>query len=82
MYVPSNKQASTSAVLTIAVADRNEICMEYVKCNLCGSDRTKLLFTGRDRLYDIAGTFNLVRCQVCRLVYINPRPAEKDILAY
>ena len=39
--------------------------LEYVNCNLCGSDGTKLLFIKDD--------FNVVRCRKCGLVYVNPR---------
>jgi 2-polyprenyl-3-methyl-5-hydroxy-6-metoxy-1,4-benzoquinol methylase len=38
---------------------------EYVNCNLCNSDDTKLLFVKRG--------FNIVQCRKCGLVYVNPR---------
>lgn len=56
--------------------------MEYVKCNLCGEDKTTLLFVGKDRVHNIDGEFNVVKCEVCGLVYINPRPNEAEIAAY
>ncbi len=39
--------------------------LEYVTCNLCGSDDTELLFVKRG--------FNIVQCKKCGLVYVNPR---------
>lgn len=53
--------------------------MEHVKCDLCGSDDTSLLFTARDMNQSKKGLFNVVRCQKCGLVYVNPRPAKKEI---
>jgi ubiquinone/menaquinone biosynthesis C-methylase UbiE/Zn ribbon nucleic-acid-binding protein len=38
---------------------------EYLNCNLCNSDDTKLLFVKRG--------FNIVQCRKCGLVYVNPR---------
>ena len=38
---------------------------ESVKCNLCGSSQSEMLYNVR--------SFNIVRCAVCRLVYVNPR---------
>jgi len=39
--------------------------LEYVNCNLCGSDDAKLLYVKRG--------FNVVQCRKCGLVYVNPR---------
>lgn len=40
--------------------------MESVSCPLCGTDRPRQLF--------VAGPRRMVRCQVCGVVYRNPRP--------
>ena len=53
--------------------------MEQCACPLCGQDRTDLYRVGRDRAYGTPGHFELVRCRDCRLVYLNPRPAEDEI---
>jgi len=45
--------------------------LEYVKCNLCGLDNTKLLFTKY--------SFNIVRCRRCNFIYVNPRPTEDEM---
>lgn len=44
---------------------------EYVTCALCSSDNTELFFEDR--------CFHLVKCKRCGLVYINPRPTQKEL---
>lgn len=56
--------------------------MANVKCALCGSDNPELLFVGHDRLHRVPGEFNVVRCQECRLVYLNPRPTWNELEKY
>ena len=56
--------------------------VEEVPCDLCGSREHRVLFHARDTLYDIPGTFPVVRCTRCRLVYVNPRPTADAIWAY
>lgn len=48
--------------------------LEYVKCGLCGADDT--------RLVTIEDSFKIVRCKRCGLIYLNPRPKEKDLLDF
>ena len=52
---------------------------EYVSCDLCGSDDTTLLFVGKDRMTYKEGEFNVVKCNNCGLVYLNPRPTQTEI---
>lgn len=53
---------------------------EYVRCNLCGSDNTHLLFKQRDLLGDVtAEEFPVVQCKNCGLVYVNPRPTFQEM---
>ncbi|MFQ5580520.1 MAG: class I SAM-dependent methyltransferase [Anaerolineae bacterium] len=52
--------------------------LEYIRCNLCGSNDPALLFEVPVRP-DQEGQFaqdvwNIVRCRNCQLVYVNPRP--------
>jgi 2-polyprenyl-3-methyl-5-hydroxy-6-metoxy-1,4-benzoquinol methylase len=57
--------------------------MEHIKCNLCGHDDTRLLFKRKDLLFsNFNHKFNVVQCEQCSLVYVNPRPAEKEIHNY
>ena len=51
----------------------------YIACDLCGQNDTKLLFTGKDKLYKKNGYFKVVQCNQCGLVYTNPRPTEETI---
>jgi SAM-dependent methyltransferase len=56
--------------------------VRVVSCNLCGSDRRRLLFSGRDR--DIPANprlYSLQQCLSCGLVYLSPRPDTPEELA-
>jgi 2-polyprenyl-3-methyl-5-hydroxy-6-metoxy-1,4-benzoquinol methylase len=53
-----------------------------VNCDVCGGRHQDLLFTGPDRLFGVKGRFNLVRCQDCGLVFINPRPDMEELAPY
>jgi SAM-dependent methyltransferase len=53
--------------------------MEHVSCNLCGLDNARVLFGKKDKFGIEEGEFNVVKCQECGLVYINPRPSQKEI---
>ena len=48
--------------------------MEYVNCNLCGEDNYRLLFAKEE--------FNVVRCNKCGLIYINPRLTESELVEF
>lgn len=52
------------------------------QCNLCGSRRQRTLFEGRDRLHGEPGCFNVVECQDCGLLYLNPRPSPDELDRY
>ncbi|MBN1953809.1 MAG: class I SAM-dependent methyltransferase [Anaerolineae bacterium] len=56
--------------------------METVNCDLCGADDAEFLFAERDLLHRLEGTFRLVRCRQCGLMYINPRPTRAEIGRY
>lgn len=59
-----------------------DIEFETVVCDLCGSDRERLLFEGPDRLHHLPGTFRLVQCVQCGWVRQNPRPTPAGIGAF
>ena len=44
---------------------------EYVPCNLCGGDATRRVTGHND--------FEIQRCRVCGLVYVNPRPRTEAL---
>ncbi len=54
--------------------------METVeRCELCGGTEFPPFLTGRDRLHGIGSEFQLVRCLVCGLIFIDPRPDREEI---
>jgi len=56
--------------------------MEETICNLCDADNAELVFVEKDRLMKLPGTFRLVRCRQCGLVYLNPRPTPKEMITF
>ena len=56
--------------------------LEYINCDLCDSDKFTSLFHNYDRLYCTKGIFNIVKCDNCGLVYLNPRPKREFIYEY
>lgn len=58
-----------------------EILMEPTNCPFCGSNSFQPRMQGQDRFFGVPGVFQLVRCDVCRHVYMNPRPTVESIPA-
>lgn len=57
--------------------------MEKIKCNLCNDDDITLVTRGRDRLYKIdKKLFDIVKCNSCGLVYMNPQPNQEELKKY
>lgn len=58
------------------------IRLENASCNLCGSTEWSTVLNREDLNTHIDGSFQLVRCKICGLVYQNPRPllSEWDVL--
>lgn len=57
--------------------------MERIHCPLCGADDANLIFKRKDLRHHISEEeFCVVRCRRCSLVYVNPRPTEKEIHRY
>ncbi len=46
---------------------------QHIPCNLCASDNAEPIA--------LQNGFRIVRCRMCGLVYVNPRPASKDLLS-
>ena len=54
--------------------------MNFVSCSRCGQTGTeRLLWTIPDRLWFPDCYFNLVQCEHCGFVYLNPRPNAKEL---
>ncbi|NOK61277.1 MAG: hypothetical protein GFH27_549305n46 [Chloroflexi bacterium AL-W] len=56
--------------------------LEKTTCLLCGSMHSTLYQEGADYFMRLPGTFYLVRCASCRLLYQNPRPPLDGIDHY
>lgn len=48
-------------------------------CVLCGKPGQLLYSDLRDRLFDAPGTWTLLRCEGCGLVWLNPQPTAEDV---
>ena len=65
--------------------------MRNVPCNLCGSERCRVLYRPTRRLVDQSGIFSasggvrgtqtIVRCLECGLVYVNPRVDDATLMS-
>ena len=49
------------------------------RCDLCGATEFEELVVGQDFLHGTPGTWPVVRCKACGLVFTNPRPAPESI---
>ncbi len=57
--------------------------METVACELCGSDRSRVVLRQRDLIHAITSEeFTVVSCETCGLMYLNPRPTPDEIGQY
>lgn len=59
-----------------------EPVFETTYCNYCGSNEVYPLFTGKDRLLHLPGTFRVVKCKNCGLLRQDPRPTRESIEFY
>jgi SAM-dependent methyltransferase len=50
-----------------------------VSCNFCGSSDARVRYALRDWLTHKDGTFTLVECQSCGLLYLNPQPTWEEL---
>jgi transcription elongation factor Elf1 len=53
-----------------------------IKCPVCNSEEYKILFSAGDYEYDLPGIFYVSKCNICGLLYQNPRPELNEILKY
>lgn len=56
--------------------------LEFLDCPLCGATDAVELFVARDRLLGRPGEFPVVRCAVCGLVRLSPRPTASALDHY
>ncbi|HAX98043.1 MAG TPA: hypothetical protein DCY12_03940 [Candidatus Atribacteria bacterium] len=56
--------------------------METVKCNLCGSNNYRVVYSMPDARYFVNDWFSVVECINCGLGFVNPRPTSSEISKY
>jgi len=56
--------------------------METTNCPICGSERSAPYRVVHDLVLRHEGEFQLVRCEDCSLIYLNPRPTREEIGRY
>jgi 2-polyprenyl-3-methyl-5-hydroxy-6-metoxy-1,4-benzoquinol methylase len=60
--------------------DNEGIRVEEIKnCSLCAQPGQTLYEALRDRLFGASGTWSLLRCRRCGLLWLNPQPVREDI---
>lgn len=50
-------------------------------CNLCGAKNFSPLLEGRDTRFGLPGTYTVVQCPNCSLVYLDPQPSSRELAA-
>jgi len=56
--------------------------METVACDFCGSFDYMPYLRSKDYINKKAGTFSVVQCKTCGLIYTNPRPLKTEMSAF
>jgi 2-polyprenyl-3-methyl-5-hydroxy-6-metoxy-1,4-benzoquinol methylase len=56
--------------------------VETVKCNLCGSENCRVIYSMPDAHYFVDEWFSVVECTNCGLGFVNPRPTRSEISRY
>ena len=64
------------------MSSMDKIKLEHVSCPLGCPPHDDILFVGWDRLHNLPGKFQVVRCQTCGLMRTNPRPTMETIGFY
>jgi len=57
-----------------------DIKLEEINCPICGTHDYKIVFKSKDfRLKTTANIFNVVHCNRCDLLFLNPHPIKKEL---
>lgn len=54
--------------------------VQAITCPLCDSDQFSLVHKVRDYMYELPGSYQVVRCRKCAHIYMNPRPNDQSIM--
>jgi len=52
---------------------------KLIPCDICGSLNYRILYVTRDRMFPVNGSFQLVICSNCGLLYLNPQPEAEEL---
>jgi SAM-dependent methyltransferase len=61
--------------------DQPEIALEEVACPVCISSRHRRHLETTDPLHGVGGVFQIVRCEDCRHIFMNPVPTADSLAA-
>lgn len=61
--------------------DQPEIVLEEIACPICGSSEHRRHLETTDPLHGVGGVFQIVRCQDCRHIFMNPVPTAECLAA-
>lgn len=53
--------------------------MKLIPCDICGNPNYCVLYVTKDRSFPINGSFQLVTCSNCGLLYLNPQPDFEEL---
>lgn len=71
--------SDVTPVATAPTPVSGELALVYTHCAICGTDAGEPIGVGEDFEYRTCpDSFVAVRCATCGLVYLNPRPAERE----
>ncbi len=55
---------------------------DQLRCFLCGTQDIKRLWEGSDKKFRGPGRFTHMKCGACELVFLYPRPTDKEMTQY
>jgi SAM-dependent methyltransferase len=56
--------------------------MRAISCDLCGDPGYRVVYRTADRRFPLEGSFQMVECLNCGLLYLNPQPEFKELEPY
>src|SRR5262245_12628789 len=55
------------------------VTQEWTACPSCFADDAAVMRTAHDRLFGLPGSYNVVGCRRCGMLYTNPRPTFESL---
>lgn len=59
-----------------------QVTLESTPCTFCGEHDSMTLFSAKDLLHGLPGSFGISQCNRCRGIFTNPRPPAHQLLKY